>query len=99
MSSRKRYHGPKKTRLRARLIIYACVLLAPMLLGGACGAFSLVSPQRKTFGDARHGDEPQKVTTAQVVHNGLIGVGVGAAIGVVACLAYTWSTRQKKPKF
>ena len=96
MSSRKRHRVPKKLSLRARILIYACLLVAPTALGGACGALTLATPPRATFGDARTNSASQPTTAPNLVRSTTLGATGGGIVGVLACIAYTWASRQKK---
>ena len=77
MSSRKRRRSPRKMSLRAKVVVYACLLVVPTVLGGACGALQHLVPARRTFGQSQQTDEPSDDITAAVVQRCLTGAATG----------------------
>jgi hypothetical protein len=97
MSSRKRRRSPvSKHRLRNRLVLYACLLLVPAVLGGACTILPHLLPARTTFGGSQQPDTAAADKKPALKRQCLIGASVGGAIGAAACVAVTWASRQKK---
>lgn len=96
MSSRKRRRSPKKRSLRFKLVVYACLLMAPTVIGGACGAAQHVLPTRSRFGDRQQVEQTPPATTRTVKQGCLTGAATGGIVGVAACIAYGWARRQKK---
>ena len=100
MSSRKRRRSPvKKRRLRDRLMLYACLLLVPTILGGACGVLPHLMPERKRFGDSQQDDRAAGDRTPTMKQHFLTGAATGSVIGAAACVVVTWAGRQKKKKW
>lgn len=97
MSSRKRRRSHvKKRRLRDRLLLYACLLLAPAVLGGACGVVPHLMPERKTFGESAEADQVARDKRPALTRHCLTGAATGSIIGAGACVVVTWASRQKK---
>jgi len=99
MSSRKRHRVPKMLSLRAKILIYAALIVGPTALGGFCGALTLATPPRQTFGDARTNPASQPTSVPSVARSTAVGATGGGIVGVVACIGYTWASRQKKEKW
>ena len=97
MSSRKRRRSPlQKHRLRNKLLLYGCLLLVPMILGGACGVVPYLVPERRTFGDSEEAERAARDEQPALGQHCLIGAAVGGVVGAGACGVVTWASRQKK---
>jgi ABC-type Fe3+ transport system permease subunit len=96
MSSRKRSRSPRQRSLRFKLLVFACLLLGPPVIGGACGAVSQLLPTRRSFGNPGQTAQTQPSSAPAYEQSGLTGVVTGAVVGVAACIAYGLASRHKK---
>ncbi|MFQ5805915.1 MAG: hypothetical protein ACE5I3_05640 [Phycisphaerae bacterium] len=97
MSSRKRRRSPvRKHRLRDRLVLYACLLLVPTVLGGTCGVLPHLVPERRTFGDSQEADRAARDKRPALGQHCLTGAATGGVLGAAASIVYTWASRQRK---
>jgi hypothetical protein len=82
--------------LRFKLVICACLLVAPTVLGGACGAANHLLPKRSRFGEAAPVQPTSQENAPTITQACLTGAAAGGVIGAAACIAFAWAGRQKK---
>jgi ABC-type Fe3+ transport system permease subunit len=100
MSKKKRWRPPrKKGALRNKILMFACLLLVPTILGGACGTVQYLIPRTRTFGVDQPADENRTATAPTLQRQSLTGAVTGGVLGIVACGVAAWATRPKKKKW